>query len=248
MWCVLEVKGRAGRRPGGAVGLGSRGQGCASCWGRTFIKDGCILISVICDRTQSSCGKYVLTGPLRQRCRHVEAVGEPVGDTAANRLCSPNVRRARGARAVRCPHSGHERLHGHHASRKTAECCGSCAGPDAGAEFMSAAWTPPAGSAQIRQGICLGTMPARSGRNWQRTVCFRDGWIRHRLATPRGSGATIQELSVLSGAGLSCGTSMSRQVAPSPRVVAVGMTSPGPGRSLRLRDGCSHLAIWDSTD
>ena len=181
MWCVLEVKGRAGRRPGGAVGLGSRGQGCASCWGRTFIKDGCILISVICDRTQSSCGKYVLTGPLRQRCRHVEAVGEPVGDTAANRLCSPNVRRARGARAVRCPHSGHERLHGHHASRKTAECCGSCAGPDAGAEFMSAAWTPPAGSAQIRQGTCLGTMPARSGWNWQRTVCFAE-----RLDPPQG--------------------------------------------------------------
>ena len=171
-----------------------------------------------------------------------------VGDTAANRLCSPNVRRARGARAVQCPHSGHERLHGHHDSGKTAECCGSCAGPDAGAEFMSAAWTPPAGSAQIRQGTCLGAMPALSGWNWQRTVCFRDGWIRHRAATPRGSGATIQELSVLSGAGLSCGTSMSRQVAPSPRVVAVGMTSPGPGRSLRLRDGCSHLAIWDSTD
>ena len=242
MWCVLEVKGRAGRCPGGAVGLGSRGEDCASCWGRTFIKDGCILISVICDRTQSSCGKYVLTGPLRQRCRHVEAVGEPVGDTAANRLCSPNVRRARGARAVRCPRSGHKRLHGHHASRKTAECCGSCAGPDAGAEFMSAAWTPPAGSAQIWQGTCLGSMPARSGWNWQRTVCFRE-----RLDPPQGGYSArlgrYYQLSVLSGAGLSCSTPMSRQVAPSPRAVAVGTTSPGPGRSLQLRDGCSHLAI-----
>ena len=85
--CVLVGKGRVGRCPGGAAGLGSRGEDCVSCWGRTFIKDGCILISVICDGTQSSCGKYVLTGPLRQRCRHVETVGELVGDTAANRLC-----------------------------------------------------------------------------------------------------------------------------------------------------------------
>ena len=183
MWCVLEVKGRAGRCPGGAVGLGSRGEDCVSCWGRTFIKDGCILISVICDGTQSSCGKYVLTGPQRQRCRHVETVGELVGDTAANRLCSPNVRRARGARAVRCPHSGHERLHGHHASRKTAECCGSCAGPDAGAEFMSAAWTPPVGSAQIRQpGHALGLYrPAQAGTGRGRSASGTAGSATERL-------------------------------------------------------------------
>ena len=64
-----------------------RGEDCALCRGRTFIKDGYVLISVICNRTQSSCGKYVPTGPRRQRCRHVEPVGELVGDTMANRLC-----------------------------------------------------------------------------------------------------------------------------------------------------------------
>ena len=201
MWCVLEVKGRAGRCPGGAVGLGSRGEDCVSCWGRTFIKDGCILISVICDGTQSSCGKYVLTGPQRQRCRHVETVGELVGDTAANRLCRPNVRRARGARVVRCPRSGHKRLHGHHASRKTTEWCGSCAGPDAGAEFMSAAWTPPAGSARSGRGHALVyAAPLR-------LELAEDGLLRGKagsatgVATPRGSGATIQECRYCLGPG-----------------------------------------------
>ena len=98
---------------------------------------------------------------------------------------------------------------------------------------------PPRSGRGHALGLCR---PAQAGTGRGRSASGK-GWIRHRVATPRGSGATIQELSVLSGAGLSCGTPMSRQVAPSPRAVAVGMTSPGPGRSLRLRDGCSHLVI-----
>ena len=37
----------------------ARGEDCVSCWGRTFIQDDCTLAPVVCNRTLSSCGKYV---------------------------------------------------------------------------------------------------------------------------------------------------------------------------------------------
>ena len=46
----VGIQGRPGARPGGD---------CVSCWGRAFIQDDCTLAPVICDRTLSSCGKYV---------------------------------------------------------------------------------------------------------------------------------------------------------------------------------------------
>ena len=78
---VVEACGASAWARAGQVGvlvvrgLGFQGEDCALCWGRTFVKDGCVLISVICNRTQSSCGKYVLTkdgtvwcGPCSGQC------------------------------------------------------------------------------------------------------------------------------------------------------------------------------------
>ena len=40
---------------------------CVSCRGRTFPQDDCVLVPVVCDRTQSSCRKYVLDGAHGRR-------------------------------------------------------------------------------------------------------------------------------------------------------------------------------------
>ena len=44
---------------GGGDQVLARGEDCVSCWGRTFIQDDCTLAPVVCNRTLSSCGKYV---------------------------------------------------------------------------------------------------------------------------------------------------------------------------------------------
>ena len=44
---------------GGRDRVLARGGDCVSCWGRTFIQDDCTLAPVVCNRTLSSCGKYV---------------------------------------------------------------------------------------------------------------------------------------------------------------------------------------------
>ena len=78
----VRVRGGVRREFHGSVFRGDRvrvrGGDFVSCWGRTFIQDDCTLAPVICDRTLSSCGKYVpgaarwsLSLPVRalsQRC------------------------------------------------------------------------------------------------------------------------------------------------------------------------------------
>lgn len=49
----------------------TRGGDCVSYWGRTFIQDDCTLTPVVCNRTLSSCGKYV---PDRNRRSVVQAL------------------------------------------------------------------------------------------------------------------------------------------------------------------------------
>ena len=49
----------------------ARGGDCVSYWGRTFIQDDCTLAPVVCNRTLSSCGKYV---PDRNRRSVVQAL------------------------------------------------------------------------------------------------------------------------------------------------------------------------------
>ena len=73
---IRDPHGASSRSRGGRVGVlvvwwdsVPRGEDCALCRGRTFVKDGYVLISVICNRTQSSCGKYVPNGAGAQRPR-----------------------------------------------------------------------------------------------------------------------------------------------------------------------------------
>ena len=101
---IRDPHGASSRSRGGRAGVlvvwrGSvpRGEDCALCRGRTFIKDGYVLISVICNRTQSSCGKYVPTegGAAGHGPRSGQCVGGGPDGCAGGRLTEPRGRTVR---------------------------------------------------------------------------------------------------------------------------------------------------------